>query len=91
MRQCIGGVIICFPRWTIFSDGNAINLVGEYQHYEGAVAVTLGLPLMIIAEDGVENLVSPGREVEELLHTFPTMPSRTGLTVRSSLRDLLPA
>ena len=55
MRQCIGGVIICFPRWTIYSNGNAFNLVGEYQQYEGAVAVTLGLPLMIIAEDGVEN------------------------------------
>jgi Predicted nucleotide-binding protein containing TIR-like domain len=55
MRQCIGAIIICFPRWTIHSNGNAINLVGEYQHYEGAVAVTLGLPMMIIAEDGVEN------------------------------------
>ena len=55
MRQCVGAIIICFPRWTISDESRTTRLVSEYQHYEGAVAVTLGLPSMVIAEEGVEN------------------------------------
>ena len=54
MRQCIGAMIIGFPRWTVADAGYMIRLINEYNHYEGAVALTLGLPLMIIAEVGVE-------------------------------------
>ena len=55
MRRCIGAVVIGFPRWTMSDSGTTIRMVGEYHHYEGAVALTLGLPLMIIVEEGVEN------------------------------------
>ena len=62
MRQCIGAVVIGFPRWAMNDDGYTVLLVGEYHHYEGAVALTLGLPLLIIAERGVEDrgIVWPG-------------------------------
>jgi hypothetical protein len=55
MRQCVGTVVIGFPRWIVSNDRAASRLLSEYNHYEGAVAVTLGLPLMIIAEEDVEN------------------------------------
>jgi hypothetical protein len=55
MRQCIGAIVIGFPRWAMSGEDYTIRLVGEYHHYEGAVALTLGLPLMIIAEEGVED------------------------------------
>lgn len=55
MRQCIGATIICFPRWTVTGQGGTTPLASAFQHYEGAVAVTLGLPLMIIAEDGLDS------------------------------------
>jgi hypothetical protein len=55
MRECIGCIVIGFPRWVMSDQGQAIRLAGEYHHYEGAVAVTLGLPMMILAEDGVED------------------------------------
>lgn len=62
MRQCIGAVVIGFPRWAMNDGSNTVRLVGEYHHYEGAVALTLGLPLLIIAEEGVEDrgIVWPG-------------------------------
>lgn len=55
MRQCIGAMVIGFPRWVMADEEDTVRLVGEYHHYEGAVALTLGLPLMIIAEEGVED------------------------------------
>ena len=58
MRQCIGAVVFGFPRWTSQQKAH----VGEYNHYEGAVAVTLGLPILLLKEEGVANrgIVSSG-------------------------------
>src|SRR5262249_32773612 len=55
MRRCVGAVIFAFPRWKALppdhpSIESPIPLITEYNHYEGAVATTLGLPTLIIAE-----------------------------------------
>ena len=55
MRQCIGAMVLGFARWTVSDDGFTRRLINDYNNYEGAVALTLGLPLMIIAEEGAEN------------------------------------
>jgi hypothetical protein len=55
MRQCLGAVIFGFPRWTIPYDSYETRLVGEFNHYEGAVALTHGLPLLLLKEEGVED------------------------------------
>jgi hypothetical protein len=55
MRKCIGAIVIGFPRWTMSYSSHTARLIGEYNHYEGAVALTHGLPLMLIVEEGVEN------------------------------------
>src|SRR5215211_3806932 len=56
MRQCVGAVVFGFPRWTISYDhSEGVRLVGEYNHYEGAVAMTLGLPVLLLKEEGVED------------------------------------
>ena len=52
MRRCVGAIVIGFPRWTI---PGSIELVGEYNHYEGAVALSHNLPVFLLAERGVEN------------------------------------
>jgi hypothetical protein len=54
MRSCVGAVVIGFPRWTLSHSGATTRLVGEYNHYDTAVAFTLGLPVMLIVEQGVE-------------------------------------
>ncbi len=50
MRRCVGAVIVGFSRW----DFGKARFVNEYSHYEGAVAITHGLPLLTMAERGVE-------------------------------------
>lgn len=55
MRQCVGAMVLGFSRWTVSDDGFTRRLISDYNNYEGAVALTLGLPLMIIAEEGVES------------------------------------
>jgi len=52
MRRCVGAVVLGFPRW---SSAAGARLVGEYNHYEGAVALTCKLPVLILAERGVES------------------------------------
>lgn len=55
MKRCVGAVVLGFPRWTISDPASEIRLVGEYNHYEGAVALTHGLPVLLLAEQGVED------------------------------------
>ena len=50
MRRCVGAVIFALPRRTL-SDHTLLPT--EWNHYEGAVAVTLGLPTLILAESGI--------------------------------------
>lgn len=57
MRRCVGAVIFALPRRTLSnagdSKGDGILLPTEWNHYEGAVANTLGLPTLILAERGI--------------------------------------
>jgi hypothetical protein len=57
MRRCVGAVVFAFPRWklpdTDDTDGEPFLLPTEYNHYEGAVANTLRLPMLIVAERGI--------------------------------------
>jgi hypothetical protein len=54
LRRCQGAVIVGFPRWRVTpEDGPAIKMVGEYSHFEGAVALAYGIPTLIAAENGV--------------------------------------
>lgn len=69
MRQCVAAVVIGFPRWDS-ADGKP-RLAGEYNQFEGAIALTLGLPTFILAEKGVESrgIVWPG--VGKAVTVFP--------------------
>lgn len=55
MQKCLGAVVFGFPRWTVSEPSYETRLVGEYNHYEGAVALTHGLPVLLLVEQGVEN------------------------------------
>ena len=52
MRECVGAVVVGFPRF-VSASSPAVPMVGEYNHYEGAVAMTHRLPLLLLAERGV--------------------------------------
>jgi hypothetical protein len=53
-RRCHGAAIIGLPRWILGASDGLVRLPTEYCHYEGALARTLGLPMLILAQ---ENLV----------------------------------
>lgn len=55
MKKCIGAVILGFPRWIVTDQAVERRMVGEYNHYEGAVALSHGLPVLLMAEEGVDN------------------------------------
>jgi hypothetical protein len=45
MRGC---VLLGFQRWRIPSNLGEVQLPTEFNHYEGALAHTLGLPLLLV-------------------------------------------
>jgi len=51
MRKCVGAVVFGFPRWT----ASGLTVLTPYNHYEGAVAITYGLPLLLLREQGVDD------------------------------------
>jgi Predicted nucleotide-binding protein containing TIR-like domain len=56
MRRCVGAVIFALPRWTrskLGVTGDHKLIPTEWSHYEGAVANTLRLPTLILAEKGI--------------------------------------
>jgi len=54
LRRCVGAVVLAFPRWEVSSNTQEpYHLASEYAHIEGAIAGTLRLPLLIVAERGL--------------------------------------
>jgi Predicted nucleotide-binding protein containing TIR-like domain len=53
MRRCDGCALLGFSRWKL-QTGNANDWIStDYNHYEGAVAHTLGLPLLVLRQERV--------------------------------------
>jgi CAP12/Pycsar effector protein, TIR domain len=49
-RHCHGAILIGLPRWTFQSPEGPVLLPTEFSHYEGAIARTLGLPTLVLAQ-----------------------------------------
>src|SRR5262249_49676533 len=53
-RRCVGAAILGMPRWTFQDkDGGPVLLPTEFNHYEGALARTLGLPTLVLVQHDV--------------------------------------
>lgn len=57
-RRCVGAAILGMPRWR-FTDveGKSALLPTEFNHYEGALAHTLGLPTLVLVQKDVRRRV----------------------------------
>ena len=57
-RRCVGAAVLGMPRWT-FQDaqGAPALLPTEFNHYEGALAQTLGLPTLVLVQKDVRRRV----------------------------------
>ncbi|QEM08542.1 TIR domain-containing protein [Mucilaginibacter rubeus] len=55
IKKCDGAVILGLSRnIKLAAGGTSIGTPTEYNHYEGALAASLKLPLLILSEDGIE-------------------------------------
>ncbi|HET7539563.1 MAG TPA: nucleotide-binding protein [Polyangiaceae bacterium] len=57
-RRCVGAAILGMARWR-FQDalGDAVLLPTEFNHYEGALARTLGLPSLVLVQKNARRRV----------------------------------
>jgi len=57
-RRCVGAAVLGMPRWN-FQDheGEPVLLPTEFNHYEGALARTLGLPTLVLVQRDVRRRV----------------------------------
>jgi hypothetical protein len=57
-RRCAGAAVLGMPRWR-FQDGQGrpVLLPTEFNHYEGALARTLGLPTLVLVQRDVQRRV----------------------------------
>ena len=57
-RRCVGAAVLGMPRWT-FRDvqGQKVLLPTEFNHYEGALARTIGLPTLVLVQKNVRRRV----------------------------------
>ncbi len=57
-RHCVGAAILGMPRWR-FKDGSdqPVLLPTEFNHYEGALVRTLGLPTLVLVQREMQHRV----------------------------------
>ncbi len=80
MRRCEGCVLLGFPRWRINGNSGQIHLPTEFNHYEGAVAHTLGLPLLVLVQAGVLRRVVFDPSYKGYVGIIPDKPTSKWLT-----------
>jgi hypothetical protein len=83
MRRCEGCVVLGFPRWRIPGDVGQIHLPTEFNHYEGAVAHTLGLPLLVLVQHGVSRRVVFDPSYKGYVGIIPNQPTPKWLKTKT--------
>jgi len=78
MRRCEGCALLGFPRWRT----DHFAFATDYNHYEGAVARTLGLPLLQLIQKGVERRVVFDGSFGGYVGEMPTNPSLAWLRTK---------
>lgn len=70
-RHCQGAVLIGLPRWTFGTAEGPVLLPTEFSQYEGAVARTLALPMLIVAQENLLRRVVFDDSFGPYVGTFP--------------------
>lgn len=71
-RHCHGAAIIGLPRWEVDDPGGRVGLASDFCHYEGALAQTLGLPLLVVAQENLAFRVVFDRNFGPHIGVFPS-------------------
>lgn len=71
LRSCVAAAIIGMPRWIFPVTDGEINLPTEFCHYEGAVAYTLHLPMLVLVHENVLRRVVFDQSYDGYVGVFP--------------------
>lgn len=82
-HHCYGAALIGLPRWSFQTSSGIANLPTEFCHYEGALARTLGLPMLILAQDNLMRRVVFDRSFGPYIGTFPDGADRSWLNTKA--------
>ena len=80
IRRCVGCVIIGLPRWRLSDGTTQIRLASEFSHYEGAIAFSKRLPLLVIRQEGMQRRVFFDSSYAGTVATMPESADRSWLT-----------
>ena len=85
LRGCVGAALIGLPRWEARTPGQQQSylLPTEFCHYEGAVAHTLGLPMLVLAREDVARRVVFSEGFDGLVGKIPVQPDIAWLDSKS--------
>jgi hypothetical protein len=78
-RHCHGAALLGFPRWTLGAREGVVLLPSEFSHYEGALARTLALPLLIVAHENLMRRVVFDGSFGPYIGTFSADADKTWL------------
>jgi hypothetical protein len=83
VRHCMGAALIGLPRWRFDSPAGPVRLPTEFCHYEGALARTLGLPLLVLAEENLMRRVVFDDSFGPYIGSFPQGADASWLQTRA--------
>lgn len=82
MRSCSGAAIIGLPRWTLGAAEGPVYLPTEYSQYEGAVARTVAVPLLILAQRNLMRRVVFSHNFGPYVGEFPESADKDWLKTK---------
>jgi hypothetical protein len=85
MRRCVAAVLIGLPRWNFPTPQGEVSLPTEFCHYEGAIAHTLHLPMLVLVQEGVLRRVVFDNSYDGYVGVIPEAADRTWLTSQGFL------
>jgi hypothetical protein len=78
-RRCHGAVVVGLPRWTFEGKEGPVLLATEFSQYEGALARTLALPLLVVAQSNLMRRVVFDGAFGPYIGIFPANATKTWL------------
>ncbi|MGZ4841781.1 MAG: TIR domain-containing protein [Candidatus Angelobacter sp.] len=85
MRRSVGAVLIGMPRWIFRTPDGEVNLPTEFCQYEGAVAYTLGIPMLVLVQEDVMRRVVFDNSYHGYVGVIPRSTNRTWLATKKFL------
>jgi len=85
LRRCVRVAIIGLPRWVFPTSQGEVSLPTEFCHYEGAVAYTLRLPMLVLVQHNVFRRVVFDNSYDGYVGVFRPSDDRAWLGTREFL------